>query len=135
MRSSAARIDNDPETPGAEQRFQELRTELERLVENDPRLTICRADPVRDGAEFDGGMIVRPREPALDRPAELRVAPCVAEVFLQPERSETRSVLALEEGYCIDTCETGSAQELARALLGTLENHLAWLSHASDPET
>lgn len=133
MRSSAARI-LDTGTGSAEERFEELKAELERLVSNDPRLMICPADPLRDGSEFNGGVVIRPREPTLDRYVEMRVAPCVAEVFLQPERSATRRVLALEEGYCVDTCETGSAQELGRVLVGTLETHLEWLEHAVDPQ-
>lgn len=134
MQSSGARIHQDV-GHAAQERFQELRAELERLVGDDPRYVVCPADPVRDGTEFTGGIVIRPREPALDRYAEMRMAPCLAEVFLQPARSSAgRSVLALEEGYCVDTCEAGSAQELARVLLGILEAHLSWLDRVEDPE-
>lgn len=116
------------------ERFQELLAELEALVDGDPTLVIEAADPIRDGEAFVGGVVVRPREPALERYAEMRIAPCLAEVFLQPEQSSAhRSVLALEEGFWMDTCERESAGEMARVLIGTLENHLAWLDDAEEP--
>lgn len=116
------------------ERFQELQAELEKLVGSDPALAIRPADPARDGEAFTDGIVIRPREPALERYAEMRIAPCLAEIFLLPEQSSAhRSVLALEEGFWMDTCERGSAREMARVLIGTLENHLAWLDDAEQP--